>query len=49
MKAMERQEGVQDKLSAFKDFTVCREAAMLPLKLKMGKAVGANLNELSWN
>ena len=46
---MERQEGVQDKLSAFKDFTVCREAAMFPLKLKMGKAVGANLNELSWN
>lgn len=46
---MERQEGGLGKLSAFKDFTVCRGAVMFPLKLRMGKAVGANLNELSWN
>ena len=49
MKALERQEGGLGKLSAFKDFTVCRGAVMFPLKLRMGKAVGANLNELSWN
>ena len=47
---MERQEGGYIRQgSPFKDFTVCREAAVFPLKLRMVKADGANLKELTWN
>lgn len=35
--------------SPFKDFTVCREAAVFPVKLRMVKDDGANLKDLTWN